>query len=77
MAYNILLVVMIGGFVLTCIIAPVIGYTYEKKVWNNGTCPVCGAEWRCIDTDSQGGRMYVCNNGCTHCEISYNSIDRC
>lgn len=43
----------------------------EKKSWNNGICPCCGKPWIHFDTDSQGGRMYRCENwhGCT---ITYN-----
>jgi len=35
----------------------------EKKNWNEGYCPKCGALWRQYDTDSQGGRGYSCEGG--------------
>lgn len=43
----------------------------EKKSWNNGICPYCGKPWIRFDTDSQGGRMYRCENW-HGCDISYN-----
>ena len=46
------LVLIIGGIVW--------GYFYEKKMWNGGHCPKCGARWECFGCDSQGGRGYKC-----------------
>ena len=43
----------------------------EKKRWNNGICPECGLKWMHFDTDSQGGRMYRCDNW-HRCDVSYN-----
>lgn len=43
----------------------------EKRHWNNGICRKCGKPWEHFDTDSQGGRMYQCDNG-HGCDISYN-----
>lgn len=34
----------------------------DKKQYNNGICPDCGKELVHIDTDSQGGRGYLCKN---------------
>ena len=42
----------------------------EKTSWNNGICPVCKKPWTMYDIDSQGGRMYHCENG-HYCDISY------
>lgn len=43
----------------------------EKKEWNNGWCAECGSSWKQFDTDSQGGRMYVCDKQ-HYCNVSYN-----
>ena len=32
----------------------------EKKEWNNGYCCRCHSQWINFDTDSQGGRGYMC-----------------
>ena len=42
----------------------------EKKKWNNGKCTICGKPWMHFDTDSQGGRMYRCENW-HGCDITY------
>lgn len=43
----------------------------EKAEWNNGKCPECGKEWEFFDMDSQGYRVYKCENNHT-CAVSYN-----
>lgn len=48
----------------------IFGRKYEKKKWNNGFCAKCNKPWRYFDNDSQGARMYKCDNG-HHCDISY------
>lgn len=35
----------------------------EKAQWNGGHCGDCGNSWYRFDTDSQGGRGYVCGQG--------------
>ena len=35
------------------------------------TCPVCGKEWIFFDQDSQGGRMYKCDECGNYCTITY------
>lgn len=37
-------------------------YSYEKKHWNGGKCPICGEDLKCFDMDSGGNRMYKCSN---------------
>ena len=64
-------------FIIAFLIIP-FGIIYvkndEKKKWNEGICSICGKRWRLYDTDSQGGRMYKCEND-HYCDISYN-VDR-
>lgn len=61
-------------FISSVVVVIIIGASYvrynEKKNWNNGYCKECGNPWIHFDTDSQGGRMYKCNNG-HYCDISY------
>lgn len=47
---------------------PILGYTWDKKNWNNGICPNCNKGfWKSFDMDSQGGIGYTCTNcGSTH-----------
>lgn len=59
---------MIVFFICVCIW----GRNSEKKTWNNGYCVKCGTEWEHRDTDSQGGRMYICGCEKRHgCWITY------
>lgn len=46
----------------------------EKKDWNNGKCN-CGSNWEYFDTDSQGGRGYLCRKCGKFIWISY-SVDK-
>lgn len=53
----------------------VIGILLEKKAYNNGYCPHCGKKLL-LDTDSQGGRGYICEE-CGYCAwVSYSFIDK-
>lgn len=55
---------------------PIVGRKIDKKAWNNGKCPNCGAEWRMFDIDSQGGRLYECSKDCGEwIGVSY-SVDK-
>jgi len=53
---------------------PVIGYTMERRAWNNGICAEYGEPWVHFDNDSQGGRGYKCRDKTVW--ISYPFIDR-
>lgn len=35
----------------------------ERNAFNRGVCRICGTLWRRFDTDSQGGRGYMCGHG--------------
>ena len=66
---------LLNSFLICILIQIIIGVVlirrYEKKEWNNGICPKCGDKWRLFDIDSQGGRMYRCNNW-HFCNVSCN-----
>lgn len=47
----ILLVAIVGSFLC---------WRYEKRQYNNGFCPACGARWVHFDCDSQGGDGWKC-----------------
>ena len=63
-----------GIIVLVFIIGIIYTRRNEKKKWNKGRCPICGKPWIHFDTDSQGGRMYRCENW-HGCEVTY-KIDK-
>ena len=69
---------ILNSFLIYILIQIIVGVIlirrYEKKEWNNGICPKCGEEWKLFDVDSQGGRMYRCDNW-HYCDVSY-SIDK-
>lgn len=44
----------------------------EAKSFNGGICPICKEKLRHFDTDSQGGRGYICDNCGYTTWISYN-----
>lgn len=70
---NVLIVAM-AIMVVVFIVGVSYGVLSEKAQWNNGVCKVCGAKWKQFDMDSQGGRMYRCENW-HYCDISY-SVDK-
>lgn len=47
----------------------------ERKDFNNGICKCCGKPLRHFDTDSQGCRLYTCENYCCLVSVSYDSVD--
>ena len=55
---------------------PVIAIRFERKWFNKGVCPDCGEPLHYFDTDSQGGRGYLCNKCNYHCWVSYNCVDK-
>lgn len=48
----------------------------EKHEYNNGVCKCCGKKLRHFDTDSQGGRLYTCDDCHTLVSVSYNCVDK-
>ena len=37
-------------------------YFSEKKAYNHGVCPNCGAKLKCTSTTTGGDRLYVCSH---------------
>ena len=66
---------LLVSFIIYILIQIVIGMMliirHERKEWNDGVCSKCGEKWKHFDTDSQGGRMYRCDNW-HYYYISYN-----
>lgn len=60
----------IGGVLLFITVGIIYVRRQEKKNWNRDICPHCGKPWMHYDTDSQGGRMYRCENWHS-CDVSY------
>ena len=76
---KIILFIFSVAFIIFYISGMTLAYFSDKKDFNKGKCPKCGKPLKCIDTDSQGGRWYVCTdrykkeNPCDYnCWISYN-----
>lgn len=67
--FLILLIVTGGPLVL-------LGSKLESKDFNKGVCRVCGKKLRHFDTDSQGGRLYTCENFHTLVCVSYPWVDK-
>ena len=65
------------GVVALLVTTSTIGYTLEKKDYNNGRCPECDGQLHYFDTDSQGGRGYTCREHSPHYTtwVSWPGID--
>lgn len=72
---EIFLIFMGLGLLLLFILIRVAIY-WEKKDFNNGVCKYCNKPLHHFDTDSQGDRLYTCENHCCLVSISYNSVDK-
>ena len=66
---------LIIGIVVLIVIF-IIGIFSEKKDYNNGICPKCNQRLHHFDTDSQGGRGYICDKCNYTTWISYPFIDK-
>ena len=53
---TILLFVILIVFAVGIILA----IRHERKSFNNGKCPHCGSDLKWEDSDSQGGRLWMC-----------------
>ena len=54
----------------------IIGKYWERRDFNHGICPICGEKLKYFDSDSQGGRGYMCYNDYYSAWVSYDSVDR-
>ena len=66
------LIMVVTVLLLIPIIGGIVGRNHEKKKYNNGICRECGYPLRHFDTDSQGGRGYICDACKYSCWVSYN-----
>ena len=48
----------------------------EKKEYNNGICPECYRKMRYFDSDSQGGRGYICTKCKRVVWVSWPGVDK-
>lgn len=69
-------IVLLIFFVVTLVAGTTWAFIYEKKMFNDGKCSHCGSDFRLFDTDSHGGRGYICRKCRYTVWISYNSVDR-
>lgn len=73
--FTIWLLILTLLFVATSLTIHIYGEWFE---FNHGKCPVCGEKLELADTDSQGGRLWVCPNmKYEHysCWVSYGLVD--
>ena len=57
-----LFVIPVIAFLIVVFVCAYYSRKYEKMRWNNGICDICGTPFERFDTDSQGGRGYVCEH---------------
>lgn len=69
-----LIVLIVLGLIVACGCLATI--RHERKEFNNGVCPCCGIRLRHFDTDSQGGRGYICDQCGHHVWVSYGVVDK-
>ena len=68
--------VILGSLAVFMFGSAVIGILLEKKDYNRGICPHCGKKLTLFDTDSQGGRYYICEK-CNYVAcVSYPFVDK-
>lgn len=70
------IVILIGIAVVVFFAFTWLAILWEKHDYNKGICKCCGKPLRHFDTDSQGGRLYTCENFCTLVSVSYNCVDK-
>lgn len=66
------LIAVVSILLSIVIVGVLIVRTHEKRMYNNGICRECGYPLRHFDTDSQGGRGYICDACKYYCWVSYN-----
>lgn len=49
---------------------------WERRDFNNGVCKRCGGKLKYFDTDSHGGRGYMCYDCYYTTWVSYKKIDK-
>jgi len=69
-----IILIVLGLFIVVCVVGIFWTRSIEKKEWNGGICKDHGTKWKCFDVDSQGGRGYKCGDMVYdhHIWISYN-----
>lgn len=68
--------ILVPCIVVMIIICGLIEEHMERKRFNKGICPKCNAKLVCFDTDSQGGRGYICRKCNYTTWVNYTHIDK-
>ena len=68
--------ILFSLIILLIITFPIIAIHSEWKQFNNGICPKCGTRLEYFDSDSQGGRGYLCEKCDYHTWVSWNTVDK-
>lgn len=61
---------------LTILLLNGIGAHLEARDYNKGTCRRCGGHFHHFDTDSQGGRGYICDGCGLTTWVSHRIVDK-
>lgn len=72
-------ILLIFGTIATSVFAAVfvyMGFEIECMSFNGGTCIQCGGKLEYFDTNSQGGRGYMCDSCDYTTWVSYTYVDR-
>ena len=70
------LIYIIVGMIIIFICLIIVAIIAEKKAFNNGICKCCGKPLHHFDIDSQGGRLYTCDDFCNLVSVSYKIVDK-
>lgn len=67
--------IILGSLAVFMFGGAIVGILLEKKDYNSGICPHCGKKLILFDTDSQGGRGYICEECNYVAWVSYPFVD--
>lgn len=65
------LVVLSSMFLIVMLGGALYGFLVDWRDYNRGTCRMCSGKWRLVDFDSQGGRLYRCDECSEYIWISW------
>lgn len=68
--------ILAGAFLVVMLVGGFLQDRWERRQFNNGICADCGDTWQGFDTDSQGGRGYVCRTCKQYLWVSYPWADK-
>lgn len=73
---DLFLLFVVGIAIVIFITFTLLGIYLEVKEYNHGICKVCGNKLKYFDTDSQGGRGYICYDCHYYTFVSWPCVDK-